>query len=752
MSSVKKKMFSKRSVIITAVTAVLLIGIVLAFTGAFAALAYTNIKDNAIDETIASTSGTEIAVDDYFTMRLDALRNYAVMLSNADRMDEEELVSALSGLSRDDHFLALGFSVPGELCVNSRGQKEDVSDRGFIINSYNGIAGIYPDTFNDFTGERCDIYSVPVYRDGEVIGALTASTELFSFDSVAIVPISSIKGCYYLVSDSGKVINRTTEQLVDISTADDIRDSFAEKDKTLLNYYFNLSDAHEADYMTVNGMECAVSVCSLSVTDWSVVSVVPANKLIVSHGEFMPATIVLICIITVAIIAVATFLVLRMISTNKRIDSILTEKDKTIYIDSVTGYASWDSFKENYNKAMVNTGGKYALLSLDIDKFKIVNDALGYDGGNKVLKEFADIIKRNIGENDVLSRGSGDHFYVLYEYENTDGIKKVCNNIMTDVDYLITNTKCTISIGIFIIEDHRLTVRAATDRSDIARKKIKGHNESQYNFFDESMIEAIRSETSIESIMEDALEKREFKVYLQPKYSLTDSGVMTGAEALVRWQRDGEIIPPIKFIPIFEKNGFVVKLDLYMFREICMLQKKWKSLGYEPKVISVNMSRLHLHNDSFVDELAAICDEYGIETKYFELEITESVAYENMDIIAAVFAKIKKYGFTVSIDDFGTGYSSLNMLRNLPVDVLKIDRSFLTENEAEKESASHIIGCVVSLASALRIATICEGIETKEQAELLESLGCDMAQGYFFAKPMPVADYEKLAYGMKKDD
>lgn len=752
MPSTKKKMFSKRSVIITAVTAVILIGIVLTFTGAFAALAYNNIKDNVLDEAIASTCGTENTVDDYFTARLDALRSYATMLGNADEMSEQELVSLLSGYSSNDYFVALGFSMPGELCINSRGQKEDVSDRGFIRNSYNGIEGIYPDTYNDFSDTLCDIYSVPVYDGEKVIGALTASAERFSFDNVQIIPISSISGCYYLVSDSGKVIYRTEKELIDISTADDIRDSFAEEDKALLNYYFNLSDAHEADYMTVNGVDCAVAVSSLSVADWSIVSVVPSNKLIISHGEYMPATIILICIITIAIIAVAAFLVLRMISTNKRIDNILTETDKTIYIDSVTGYASWDSFKENYSKAMVNTGGKYALLSLDIDKFKIVNDALGYDGGNKVLKEFADIIKRNIGENDILSRGSGDHFYVLYEYESTDDIKTLCENIMSDVDYLITDTKCTISIGIFLIEDHRLTVRAATDRSDIARKKLKGHNESQYNFFDESMIEAIRSETSIESIMEEALEKREFKVYLQPKYSLGDAGVMTGAEALVRWQRDGQIIPPIKFIPIFEKNGFVVKLDLYMFREICMLQKKWKNLGYEPKVISVNMSRLHLHNESFVDELAEICDEYGIETKYFELEITESVAYENMDIIAAVFAKIKKYGFTVSIDDFGTGYSSLNMLRNLPVDVLKIDRSFLTENEAEKESASHIIGCVVSLASALRIATICEGIETKEQAELLQTLGCDMAQGYFFAKPMPVADYEELAYGMKKDD
>ena len=159
------------------------------------------------------------------------------------------------------------------------------------------------------------------------------------------------------------------------------------------------------------------------------------------------------------------------------------------------------------------------------------------------------------------------------------------------------------------------------------------------------------------------------------------------------------------------------------------------------------MSRLHLRSKHFVEDLAALCNKYEISTRYFEIEITESAAYENLDILLAVFEKIKSVGFHVSIDDFGTGYSSLNMLKDLKVDVLKIDRSFLTENADENENASRIIACVVSLASSLNISTICEGIETKEQADLLAKLGCNMAQGYYFARPMPVSDFEKAAYG-----
>ena len=187
-----------------------------------------------------------------------------------------------------------------------------------------------------------------------------------------------------------------------------------------------------------------------------------------------------------------------------------------------------------------------------------------------------------------------------------------------------------------------------------------------------------------------------------------------------------------------------------MFREVCKLQKTWKNMGYTPKVISVNMSRLHFPDPHFVDTLKGICDEYGIDTKYFEIEVTESAAYENINILMDVFSKIKAAGFHVSIDDFGTGYSSLNMLKDLPVDVLKIDRSFLTEDADEEENASKIIACVVSLASSLDISTICEGIETKEQANLLSKLGCDMAQGFYFARPMPVKDFEKLVYGTEE--
>ena len=352
--------------------------------------------------------------------------------------------------------------------------------------------------------------------------------------------------------------------------------------------------------------------------------------------------------------------------------------------------------------------------------------------------------------NDFFARSTGDLFYIFAEFGSKEVLENMAKNIMSDVEYQISEVKLTIAMGIYIIDDPNLRSRVAADRADMARETVKNSKQSRYSFFDTSMIERIRREKRIEDIMEDALALGEFIVYLQPKYSLGEKNEVVGAEALVRWKHDGKLIPPGDFIPLFERNGFVTKLDYYMFEEVCKLQKKYLSLGMKPKLISVNMSRLHIHKAGFVSELAAICAKYDIETKYIEIEITESAAYEEMTMLCEIFREIKRYGFHVSIDDFGTGYSSLNMLKDMTVDVIKIDRSFLTESADENENASLIIACLVMLASSLKINTICEGVETKPQADLLTKLGCDMVQGFYFARPMPVTDFEELTYGFKK--
>ncbi|MGN0596797.1 MAG: putative bifunctional diguanylate cyclase/phosphodiesterase, partial [Ruminiclostridium sp.] len=345
-----------------------------------------------------------------------------------------------------------------------------------------------------------------------------------------------------------------------------------------------------------------------------------------------------------------------------------------------------------------------------------------------------------------FARNNSDLFYLLISYKKKEELLQKISNIISDIDYQITDFKIILSIGIYMIVDRNMSARKMADRADLARRSVKNKNESSYSFFDVDMLSQVREEKEIENVMEQALETREFKVYYQPKVSLDDENKIVGAEALVRWIRDGKVIPPGRFIPLFEKNHFVLRLDMYVFEEVCIQQKHWMNMGRKPFTISVNMSRVHLQDAGFVGKLAEICRRYGVPPEIFEIEITESAAFENLDVLERVFRELKEYGFHISIDDFGTGYSSLNMLKNLPVDVLKIDREFLSGAE-ENQRACDIIAHVISLAVALNMKTISEGIETEEQAQLLTKLGCNMAQGFYFARPVPVEEFEKRAYG-----
>ncbi len=732
----KKQGFSFIIILALLVVAVILIS--LSASAIYSRSANITVEENAKSILLPATKN----ISDYTEMRLhsslNTLSGYAVSFSHADEMNEEVILDYIDHCLSDGKFVEIAYvsnsgDVYGEMGVNPR---------SLVTEALGGEKTI-------ITSQA--IYTVPVYKNEQIIGALVGKSDPNNYNATTFNMYGVTQNCFVLDSD-GVVMNGAQEPVISINVGDNLPVILAqENDTNYLKTALSQKNAEISEIITYNGIRYFMTICSMDINQWTMVSFVPCSAVRDSSSNIItPLNYFVVAIVAIFLI-VAAYLLYYTYRMRKKANEIVDENNKINYIDDITGYASWKSFMENYDKKLLDTSLNLAFICLDIDKFKTVNDTLGYDGGNKVLKQVAQIIARDIGSNDLFARNSGDHFNILAEYEKEEDIIELVSHIISDIEYQITDIKISVSIGIYLITDPNMKIRAVYDRANIARGSIKNSNESYYCFFDKSMLHDLREEKNIENVMEEALEKHEFVVYLQPKFSLdNENGEVIGAEALVRWYHDGEIISPGKFIPVFEKNGFVTKLDFYMFKEVCKLQKAWKNKGFTPKVISVNMSRLHFTNPDFVDTLKKYCDEYEIETKYFEIEITESAAYENISILMDVFSKIKAAGFHVSIDDFGTGYSSLNMLKDLPVDVLKIDRSFLTEDADEEENASKIIGCVVSLASSLDISTICEGIETKEQASLLSKLGCNMAQGFYFARPMPVKDYEKLVFGIEE--
>jgi len=734
----KNKKHGFSFIIILALVVVAAVAISMCASAVYSRNANVSIEENAKSILIPATRN----ISDYTEMRLhsslNTLSGYAISFAHADEMTDEVILDYVEHCLSDGKFVEIAYvsaegDVYGEMSINPR---------MLVTESLGGEKVI-------LTSQA--IYTVPVYKKNEIIGALVGKSDPNNYNATTFNMYGVTQNCFVLDSD-GVVMNASQEPIISLSVGDNLPVILEkENDTNYLKTALSQKNTEISEIVTYNGTRFFMTVCSMDINQWTMVSFVPCSAVRDSSANVIAPLNYLVVALALIFVIIAAYLLYYVYRVRRQANKIADENNKINYIDDLTGYASWKSFMENYDKKLLDTSLKLAFICLDIDKFKTVNDTLGYEGGNKILKQVAQIIARDIGSNDLFARNGGDHFSILAEYEKEEDIIELVNHIISDIEYQITDIKISVSIGIYLITDPNMKIRAVFDRANIARGSVKNSNESYYCFFDKSMLNDLREEKNIENAMEEALEKHEFVVYLQPKYALgEENGEVIGAEALVRWYHDGEIISPGKFIPVFEKNGFVTKLDFYMFKEVCKLQKAWKSKGLTPKIISVNMSRLHFTDPDFVDTLRKYCEEYDIETKYFEIEITESAAYENISILMDVFSKIKAAGFHVSIDDFGTGYSSLNMLKDLPVDVLKIDRSFLTEDADEKENASKIIGCVVSLASSLDISTICEGIETKEQASLLSKLGCDMAQGFYFARPMPVKDYEKLVFGIEE--
>ncbi len=391
---------------------------------------------------------------------------------------------------------------------------------------------------------------------------------------------------------------------------------------------------------------------------------------------------------------------------------------------------------------------KFALLRMDIGKFRLVNAFFGRDEGNKLLKYLAEYLRGLDYVNKPVTFGhmTADVFCVCFAYDKIDEIADFMQTTNLHMAEYPLEFDLSLVYGIYLIEDHSYNVSEMYEFAHQAAKSCKEeYNIQNYAFYDTKMSDDIIKEQRIVNNMRSALAGNEFVLYLQPKYEL-QSNTLAGAEVLVRWiDPKRGMISPGDFIPIFERNGFIMKLDLYIWEKSCQLIRKWLDEGRKPLPISVNISRVSLYNPRLVEVLCGLVEKYNIPPELFQLELTESAYTTNQNSIRNMMTTLQERGFVVMMDDFGSGYSSLNILKDIKVDVLKIDMRFLSDTEEETRS-ENILAAVVRMAKWLNLPVIAEGVERKEQVLFLKSIGCEYVQGYYFARPMPVADFEELAF------
>lgn len=386
-----------------------------------------------------------------------------------------------------------------------------------------------------------------------------------------------------------------------------------------------------------------------------------------------------------------------------------------------------------------NPQAKYVLVQFDIVKFKAINEMYGEVFGDEMLNHFIESLKIICSKDQVFVRLTADVFMIMLSYETRqdilDFIEIVNSNLLgyKGITYRLV-------FGVAFIEDVRERLRKFGDRAALARQSIKGNALQHIAFYEEGMKNSVLTGKYIEDHMEQALENHEFVMYLQPKYSM-QSGKMVGAEALVRWIQPGNgIVPPVDFIPVFEKNGFVTKMDAYIWEEACKTIRSWIDEGWEPLPISVNVSRIHLKDNQFIDVLNHLIEKYQISKNYLEIELTETA---DSTQISEGISLLKDSGYTLLMDDFGSGYSSLNTLKDTQFDVIKIDRGFL-QDFIGSERGQKIVEHTIQMTKSIGLDLVAEGVETKEQAQFLMGCGCDTAQGFYYAKPMTVEQFNEL--------
>ncbi len=412
--------------------------------------------------------------------------------------------------------------------------------------------------------------------------------------------------------------------------------------------------------------------------------------------------------------------------------------------DTLTGCLNMGRFTAEARRILLeNPQQRYVIVYSDIDRFKFINETFGYLAGDRVLIEFTHIIADDLGEDELLGRIEADKFIVLLRSDGRESLVARLSEYdrrMSSLSTLLQSSyKIPLRCGIAHTspEDE---ISHTIDMANLARKSVKNIHVSTYIFYDKAMKSRILQQKEIEDTMHEALDNGEFAVYLQPKFSLEDNHIV-GAEALVRWLRpEHGIQRPDEFIPIFEDNGFVIELDFYVLERVCQKLRHDLDSGLSPLPISVNFSRLHLNAEDFSGRIRKCLDTYGISPDLIEIEITESALIGNEDYLVEMMNTLHDIGLSIAMDDFGSGYSTLNLLKKLPVDILKIDKAFLTDNGSDRERL--IIANVVNMAKSLNIRVVSEGVETAEQAEFLRRINCDIAQGYHYAKPMDIETYE----------
>lgn len=671
-------------------------------------------------------------------IRQDIENNYqslqvsANLIGQADQLNKEQIMLILPLLAESESYKDLSIVDVNGKGYDINGTEVNVSDTMYFKKALNGQVNISDNLYYS-NSEPTMIYAAPIIKNNTYIGVLIATTSA-QIDSTGFIDENELKG------GSVYVLNENKE-IVSFFTGSEIN-NFEFEQVISKGYFYDGLEINQAEFNIFNIISKIKNQYyvwyerPLGINNWTVL--LGKNDVLDPIAqEILRISNMMWTFTMLGIFLLFMLLIISQRRSNRKVIQML-------YLDPVTGGGNWYKFRIEVNKILNSKQflkKKFALINFDINRFKIINDAYGYQTGDEVLKDIYHVLKKCVKSGEPFTRYAADQFYILMSYQDDKEVISRLNNLNERLRQLRYTKTVKIYFGVFYVTERKDSIDRMGDFAGIAKNKIKQSNEGMISFFDDIARARLLEEEEIENNMYDALKNNEFKMYLQPKYTAKGETV-SGAEALVRWlNTSGQLVAPSYFIPVFEKNGFIIDLDIYMLEKVCEQLREWLNKGYSPLPISVNISRIHFINPNLAKEINDIVDKYNIPHELIELELTESAFLQSKSTLITTVVELKNYGFLVSMDDFGAGYSSLNSLKDLPLDIVKLDGELFHITE-EEERGFTVIRNTIAMAKDLNMKVVAECIETKEQVEFLCTVGCDIIQGYYFAKPMPVEQFE----------
>ncbi|MCR5431309.1 MAG: GGDEF domain-containing phosphodiesterase [Lachnospiraceae bacterium] len=751
----------RRYLILTVVTVIMIVGVAVGYSFLSSNESLMRVEEagrefEILDQTLASKMQV------YTQGVIKNLEGAAGAISSiAMGKDSESLKTALTQLKEKGGYEELAYVDGSSKATGSDGTSYNVSFDPYYTRALIGDSTI---TKSGFRSEEDEAYmaTVPVMNATGIIGALRARLS----DNIVEgnLTISNYRGreVILLLDRAGSVISVTSG--TDTSKLKTILDMFEKNSDSRAQFeavirqgrglFLRVDENLTVDIFGDGPYYIAYQGVS-GTGEWGVMMVMNEERLFEFYGNEdvdsnATTAVILFAVALLGAIGLGVYGFIQTLSRNRMYN--------LAYFDEFAGTMNINYFRKGVNQTLTkNNSTQYAFVLMGIAKYEYLRDFFGEDEISRILKEISQILKSNVKRDEFFCHNFGEEYDLLLSYHNKDelvarlkfleGALEMVNKSEGSSDKYALTFRYGVAFGGKDAHDFDTLM----SRANMAHMEAKGKGAGAIEFYTEKMQSRIVDEKEIERDMYDALENKEFLVYLQPKFNLS-TGLQAGAEALIRWMHPVKgLMYPGRFIETFEKNGFITRLDMYMLEELCRRIKVWTGKGYRPMPLSLNISQQNLLNPEFVNDAIALTEKYGVSPNLIIFEMSEKVVVDNMGILNKIMEQMKDHGFVVSMDNFGTGSTSMNTLYNVPVDELKIDRKFLL-NAEKTDRGQNVIQSVIEMAKRLKIDVVSEGVENKQQAILLREMGCDMIQGFAFSEPLPEHEYEEYAYGPRARD